>query len=109
VGEFGLDDTDSELSRAAALLPELLCRIGDHCAGTSIRKVIQVSLMEGRPCTERVESALQALRQDISAQIERELSLLATRALKPLFCCVAPALLGFLAMGLYLGWVEAMK
>ncbi|MBC7690474.1 MAG: hypothetical protein H7222_01785 [Methylotenera sp.] len=78
-------------------------------AGNSIRKAIQVSLMEGRPCTERVESALLALREDIAAQILRELALLATRALQPLFCCVAPALLGLLGFGLYLGWLEALR
>ncbi len=71
-------------------------------AGCSIQKAIQVSLMEGRPCTERVEAVLSALRQDIQAHVERELSLLATRALQPLFICVAPALMGLLAFGIWL-------
>jgi hypothetical protein len=43
-------------------------------AGESIRKSIQVSLMEGRPCLERVETTLQGLRQDLKSQMERELS-----------------------------------
>ena len=73
-------------------------------AGASIKKAVQMSLMEGRPCTERVESALQALRHEIRSQIERELSILATRALKPLFFLVAPALFCLLAFGL---WLEA--
>ncbi|MGZ3707838.1 MAG: hypothetical protein ACXWPM_03265, partial [Bdellovibrionota bacterium] len=72
-------------------------------AGRAIRKAVQVSLMEGRPCAERVESALQALRSEIQAWVDRELALLGTRSLKPLFLCVAPALLGLMAFGLYLG------
>jgi hypothetical protein len=75
-------------------------------AGDGLRKAVQVSLMEGRPCTERVETALQALRQDLRTQVERELSLLGTRALKPLFICVAPSLFALLAFGLYLSWEQ---
>jgi hypothetical protein len=77
-------------------------------AGEGLRRAVQVSLMEGRPCTERVESALQALRQDLRSQIERELSLLSTRALKPLFICVAPALFMLLGFGLYLSWEQVV-
>ncbi|MGK5084308.1 hypothetical protein WDW37_13510 [Bdellovibrionota bacterium FG-1] len=73
-------------------------------AGHAIRRAIQVSLMEGRPCTERVEVVLESLRQDLRAGVERELGLLATRALKPLFVCVAPALLGLLGCGLWVSW-----
>ena len=57
--------------------------------------------MEGRPCLERAEAALLGLRQDMKAQVERELSLLPTRALKPLFIFVAPSLFG--TSGLRLG------
>lgn len=70
--------------------------------GVSIRKAVQVSLMEGRPCSDRVESVLLAMRQDLKALRERELSLLGTRALKPLFVCVAPALMGLLFFGLWI-------
>ena len=77
-------------------------------AGYSIKKAIQVSLMEGRPCTERVEAALLALQQEMRAHIERELNLLSTRALKPLFVCVAPALLGLLFYGLWLTAQESL-
>lgn len=75
-------------------------------AGDSIRKAVQLSLMEGRPCLERVEATLGSLRHEIQSQVERELSLLSTRALKPLFLCVAPPILGLLALGLYLSWRE---
>jgi hypothetical protein len=77
-------------------------------AGLSIKKAVQVSLLEGRPCTDRVETALLALRQNLRAQVERELSLLGTRALKPLFFCVAPALLGLLAYGLWIAAGESI-
>jgi hypothetical protein len=75
-------------------------------AGDSLRRAVQVSLMEGRPCTERVEVALQSLRQNLKSQVERELSLLSTRALKPLFLCVAPALFLLLAVGIALTWSQ---
>ncbi|MBI2712138.1 MAG: hypothetical protein HYX41_04645 [Bdellovibrio sp.] len=71
-------------------------------AGSSIKKSIQVSLLEGRPCTDRIESTLLVMRNEVSAIIERELSLLTTRALKPLFIFVAPSLLGLLFYGLWL-------
>lgn len=87
--------------RAANPLAEILIE-----AGTSMRKAIQVSLMEGRPCAERIESVLQGLRRDVRSQMERELQLLGARALKPLFLCVAPALIGLLGSGLYLGWEQ---
>lgn len=74
-------------------------------AGDGLRKAVQVSLMEGRPCGDRVESALNSLRHEIGTCIERELQLLPARALKPLFACVAPAILGLLAFGLYLCWM----
>ena len=77
--------------------------------GNAVRKAIQVSLMEGRPCTERVESVLVAFREDVRAQVSRELSLVATRALKALFFCIAPALFGLLIFGLFLGWQNAAQ
>lgn len=74
--------------------------------GSSMKKGIQVSLMEGRPCLERVETILYSLRQEIRSAIQHELSVLGVRVLKPLFLCVAPALLGLLATALFLGWCE---
>lgn len=73
-------------------------------SGLSIRKAIQTSLMEGHPCVERVESILKLFQEEWKACVERELSLLGTRGLKPLFLCVAPALFGLLAMGVFLAW-----
>ncbi len=72
--------------------------------GSALRRAIQVSLMEGTPCVERIEGGLEALKQDFKVSVERELSLLGTRALKPLFFCVAPSVLGQLVVALYFCW-----
>ncbi len=93
---------------AAASRPgrEGLCEKSIAQAGASLKRGIQVSLMEGRSCVERVESVLIALREDLRSHVSRELSLLATRALKPLFIFVAPSLIGLLIFGL---WITAME
>ena len=72
------------------------------------RMGIKASVIEGRPCQERVELAVEALRLSWTDQVERQLGLLGTRTLKPLFCCVAPALLGTLAVGFFLAWDAAL-
>jgi len=61
--------------------------------GSQLRQSIQKSVMEGRPCTERIEASLGALKQEWNARVERELALLGNRTLKPLFLLVAPAML----------------
>lgn len=76
--------------------------------GLTLRRAIHASLMEGRPCSERVETTLESLRTDLRAAVERELTLLGTRSLKPLFLCVAPALLGMLGGGLAIGFFTAL-
>jgi hypothetical protein len=73
-------------------------------APPALRRAIQASLVEGRPCRERIEAALSGLRLELRARIEREIGLLGARSLQPLFLCVAPALLGLLLYGLWLGW-----
>lgn len=70
--------------------------------GDSVRRAVQVSLMEGRPCSERVEAALTSLSHEIKARVEAELTLLSTRALKPLFLCVAPGIFLLLGAGFLL-------
>ena len=74
--------------------------------GSALRRSVQASVMEGRPCGERIEGALAGLRQELRSQIDRELSVLPTRALKPLFFFVAPSVLGLLFFGMYLSWSE---
>jgi hypothetical protein len=77
-------------------------------AGESIRRAIQCALLEGRPSTDRIEAASGALRHEMSAAVERELSLLSTRALKPLFLCVAPSLLGLLGCAILIIWRDSL-
>ena len=71
-------------------------------AGESLRKAVQLSLMEGRPCAERVEALLAALTHDLQSRVEAELTLLGTRVLKPLFLFVAPAVFLLLGVGFFL-------
>ena len=75
--------------------------------GEEVCRAIQASLVEGRTCLERVERLLAALRADFGAVTEKELNLLGTRALQPLFICIAPSLVGLLCTGLWLSWTEA--
>jgi hypothetical protein len=74
--------------------------------GIALKRCVQVSVMEGRPCGDRVETSLLALRQELRAQIDRELNVLPTRALRPLFLFVAPSILGLLFFGLWLSWTQ---
>ncbi len=75
-------------------------------AGRDLKHSVWVSVMEGRSCLERIESAIFSLSSGWTAQVEREIALLATRSLKPLFFTVAPSLLGLMAFGLWLSWKE---
>jgi hypothetical protein len=72
--------------------------------GSAWKTSIQVALMEGRPCLERLESSLEGVKQDLNNCVENELNLLPARALKPMFLCVAPALFGMVAFALFLCW-----
>lgn len=77
-------------------------------AGHSIRRTIRTSLNEGCPCLDRVDSVLRSLRSSFKSQVDRELSLVGTQALKPLFICVAPAILGLLFFGIILSGLDAL-
>ncbi len=77
-------------------------------AGGTYKKAIQASLWDGHPCTERIESVLEGLRTEIRAYQEKELALLPTRALQPLFMLTAPGILGLLGFALYLSVSRAL-
>ncbi len=68
--------------------------------GIEIRKSIQTSLIEGRPCMDRIESIQQAFLLDLRARVSKELNLLPQRCLKPLFICVLPSVF-LLMMGTF--------
>lgn len=74
--------------------------------GRSIRTAVQIGVMEGRACQERVESILLGAHTELKACINTELERLATRVLLPLFIFVAPAILGLLSVAMYLFWVQ---
>ncbi len=76
--------------------------------GHSVRQAMQLSAMEGRPCIERIETAMLAFRTRWTLQTGRELELLATRALQPLFLGVAPAILGMLGAAILIAWNSAL-
>ncbi len=77
-------------------------------SGVGYKKSIQASLWDGQPCSERIESALAAVRAETRAYQERELQLLPTRALKPLFLLTAPGILAILGFALFLSVSRAI-
>ena len=75
-----------------------------HSLGPQVKRAIHASLIEGRPCFERIELVLQGFQIEMKAHQDRELQLLATRALKPLFVCVAPAIFLLVISGLFMSF-----
>lgn len=73
--------------------------------GIEVKRSIQTSLVEGRPCLDRIESVQRSFQLDLKMHISKELNLLPNRCLTPLFTLVLPSffvLLGgsfFLTMG----------
>ena len=68
------------------------------------RRVCWFSLLEGKPCFDRIENLGEELRKDHFAAVRREIEVLQTRALLPLFVFFAPALAGLLAAALFITW-----
>jgi len=72
-------------------------------SGRQIQRTLRASMIEGKPCIDRLEAAAAELSSRMRACAAKELSSLGVRALKPLFICVAPSLLGLIAAGIGLG------
>jgi len=72
--------------------------------GREIRKCVQISLMEGRPCISSVESVLDLNRVQVTSRIEGGLEQLPARCMKPLFLLIAPAIFTLLFGGLALAF-----
>ncbi len=66
--------------------------------GAGLKKILQISILEGVSSAARLESALNGLHLDWKARIAETVSLLATRALRPLFLGVLPSVLGLLIL-----------
>ncbi|MEN9723600.1 MAG: hypothetical protein RJB38_1586 [Pseudomonadota bacterium] len=72
--------------------------------GESLRRAIQASIYEGKGCAERIEASFAALQAELECEVERQIQLLSTRALKPLFLLVAPSVLLLLVLAFSLSW-----
>lgn len=91
--------SDSEDPKSALSLRDSILDLGAR-----MRRAIQVSLLEGKPCESRLIGVVESFRIEMHSFQERELSLLPARAMKPLFLCIAPAVLGLLATAITLGF-----
>jgi hypothetical protein len=76
----------------------LFCELGN-----SLKRSVQMSLMEGRPSCERAEASLMEFQKAFQIEVAKTLQTLPMRALKPLFFCVAPALFALLLFAFYEG------
>jgi hypothetical protein len=74
--------------------------------GRDLRRAIQVSLVEGRGCMERLESIRSAAFLELKSRVQRELSLLPNACLKPLFLFVFPGVMFLLAGSLWISLRE---
>ncbi len=68
--------------------------------GQEMKKSIQVSLIEGRGCLERMESIHRSFLTEYRLKLLRQLNLLPNRCLKPLFIFLFPAMFLILFTGL---------
>ncbi len=68
------------------------------------RRICWFSLMEGKPCFDRIERLGMDLKKEHFARVRREIEVLQTRALGPLFLFFAPALLSLLVGALWIAW-----
>lgn len=82
------------------------CRTALSTLGVALKQTLVISLMDGKPCTERLESALTSFRAEIQNRTEHALALLPNQTLKPLFICVAPSAFGLLASGTALSLIS---
>lgn len=98
VWEEGLKRESSLRSPAARSLASV---------GQAVKGGIQMSLMEGRGCSERIESIFSSLRSEVRSHMNQEISLIPTRALQPMFVCIAPALFFLFGLAGWIVWNQA--
>lgn len=70
--------------------------------GTETRRMIQAALSDGRPVLERLHDQQKAFLVEYRLKMSRELSQLPQRCLKPLFLCLAPAVLIIFGVSIFL-------
>lgn len=108
VTAWGSDPWKTERAKDDPVPEAKSLRVALLLTGGVYKKSIQASLWDGQPCTERIESAVEGIRAETRAFQERELQLLPTRALKPLFLLTAPGILAILGFALFLSVAEAV-
>lgn len=69
-------------------------------AGREVKKSIQLALLEGRSCLERIESISRSHQKDVQLKIRERLGTLPNRCLLPLFIFVLPPVFVLLAAAL---------
>jgi len=74
--------------------------------GLEIRRSIQISLIEGRGCLDRLESIHRSCFSELKSKVQSELNLLPNRCLKPLFIFVLPGVMLLLCGSLWLSLGE---
>ncbi len=75
--------------------------------GVEVRRSIQISLVEGRGCLDRLESIHRSSFAELKTRIRTELNLLPNRCLKPLFFFVLPGVMLLLSGSLWISFKEA--
>jgi hypothetical protein len=74
--------------------------------GMDLRRAIQVSLVEGQGCLERLEGIQRAFWVEYRLKMQRDLNLLPNRCLQPLFLGLLPAVFILLGSGLMISISE---
>ena len=101
IAYWGVDPESESVAGDARLEPAARSLVS---AGRSLARAVRSSLNEGRGCGERIESVLDGLGVELDCEVERQVQLLSTRALKPLFVCVAPSVLLLLVLAFWLSF-----
>ena len=68
--------------------------------GREVKKTIQLALLEGRSCFDRIESISRSHQHDVRLKIRERLEVLPSRCLPPLFLFVLPPVFVLLAVAL---------
>jgi hypothetical protein len=80
--------------------------IGDF--RSQLLRAIQVALMEGQPSLDRIHTVVDSFFLEWSTQIQTRVALLQSKALKPLFFFMAPALFSLIIFSIYFLWNDSI-
>jgi hypothetical protein len=79
--------------------------------GESFRRVIQLSLMDGTPCVDRLQLMMADFEKEWGHRVEKKIREVSQKALIPLFILVFPSVVGLMGIALFfelgeVGWLE---